>query len=55
MPTDIAVTLARKREAAELERNNHSVLLGCAIVCLVVVMLTYVSPTLAGAVLLGLE
>jgi hypothetical protein len=50
MPTDIAVAITRKRQAVELERNNRSVLLGCIIACLVVVVLICVSPTFACAV-----
>lgn len=50
MPTDIAVAITRKREATELERNNHSLLLCCLIFCLVVAVLVCVSPTFACAV-----
>jgi hypothetical protein len=56
MPTDMVAALARKREAAELTRDIQTVLLGCCIVCLVVLLLISVSPSIAGAIeLLGLE
>jgi hypothetical protein len=55
MPTDIAIAITRKREAAKLERHNHSVLLGSVIVCLVVITLMCVSPTFANAVELMID
>jgi hypothetical protein len=50
MPTDIAFATARKREAIKLQRDNHYILLGSLIACLVVVVLMCVSPTFACAV-----
>lgn len=50
MPTDLTVAIARKREAVALERNNHSILLGCLVACLVIIVLMCVSPTFACAV-----
>ena len=50
MPTDLAAAIARQQEAAALERDTHSILLGCFIACLIVLLLMSVSPTLAGAV-----
>jgi hypothetical protein len=56
MPTDLAVVVARKREAAELEQDIQAILLGCCIACLVVLLLMSLSPSFAGAVeLLALE
>jgi len=50
MPTDLAVAMGRKREALKFQQNIRTILLGCGIACLAVLVLICVSPTLAGAV-----
>lgn len=50
MPTDIAAAITRKRKALKLAQDNQAILLGCCIVCLVVLVLLFASPTFARAV-----
>jgi hypothetical protein len=49
MPTNVAVAIARKREALELKRDTHTILLTSFIACLVVLVLLRVSPSFAAA------
>jgi hypothetical protein len=50
MPTDLVAVMMRKREVSRLERLNKMLLMGCGIVCFVVLTLISKSPTLASAV-----
>ena len=49
MPSNLAVAIARKREALKLERNIHTMLLMSFIACLLVLVLLRVSPSFAAA------
>ena len=50
MPTDLTAAITRKRKALKLAQDNHAILLGCCIVCLVVMVLMFLSPSFARAI-----
>jgi len=52
MPTDVIKVVAAKREAAAQADANNAIMLMSLIVCLIVLVLLFVSPSLANTMCL---